>query len=89
MIPAAIGIMFSRRWVPALLIGWGTGFTACVLGIIVSYKMDCPYGPTLMLIMGLFFMLALIASAWLASQKNAADNMPANPVMNTGTGGPG
>ena len=55
MIPAAIGTMFSRRWVSALLIGWGTGFAACVLGVMGSYRMDSPYGPTLMLAMGAAF----------------------------------
>ena len=64
MIPAAIGSMFSRRWIPALLIGWGAGFVACVLGIVGSYKTDSPYGPSLMLSMGLFFVLALVVSTF-------------------------
>ena len=64
MIPAAIGAMFSRRWMPALLIGWGAGFVACVLGIVGSYKTDSPYGPSLMLSMGLFFVLALVVSTF-------------------------
>lgn len=66
MIPAAIGTMFSKRWIPALSIGWGAGFTACVLGVIGSYKTNSPYGPTLMLSMGLFFLLALVASTLLS-----------------------
>jgi zinc/manganese transport system permease protein len=72
MIPAAIGTMFSRRWVPALLIGWGTGFAACVVGVIGSYRMDSPYGPTLMLAMGAFFVVALVASTLLACRKASA-----------------
>jgi zinc/manganese transport system permease protein len=72
MIPAAIGAMFSRRWLPALLIGWATGFAACVLGVIGSYRMDSPYGPTLMLAMGVFFAVALVASTLLAGRKASA-----------------
>jgi len=72
MIPAAIGTMFSRRWVPALLIGWGTGFAACVLGVIGSYRMDSPYGPTLMLAMGAFFVVALVASTLFACRRVSA-----------------
>jgi len=72
MIPAAIGAMFSRRWVPALLIGWATGFAACVLGVVGSYRMDSPYGPTLMLAMGAFFVVALLASTLLGCRKTSA-----------------
>lgn len=57
MIPAAIGTLFSRRWVPALLVGWLCGFAACLLGIVYSYRTNSPYGPSLMLAMGLFFVV--------------------------------
>ncbi|MFH1476326.1 MAG: metal ABC transporter permease [Verrucomicrobiota bacterium] len=87
MIPAAIGAMFSRRWVPALLIGWGTGFAACVLGVIGSYKMDSPYGPTLMLAMGVFFVLALVVSTLLAYRKASALGVLAGGVARAKTGG--
>ncbi|OGV61914.1 MAG: hypothetical protein A2283_18515 [Lentisphaerae bacterium RIFOXYA12_FULL_48_11] len=87
MIPAAIGIMFSRQWLPALIIGWGAGFTACVLGVIVSYKMDCPYGPTLMLVMGFFFIMALVASIWLTRRKIAAHRISPDAIMQPGQGG--
>lgn len=60
MIPAAIGTLFSRRWAPALFVGWTAGLAACLLGIVYSYRTDSPYGPSLLLSMGLFFVLALI-----------------------------
>lgn len=60
MIPAAIGTLFSRRWLPAVLIGWGSGLAACLLGLAYSYKTDSPYGPSLLLAMGLFLLLALL-----------------------------
>ncbi len=63
MIPAAIGLLFSRRWLPAMLIGWGSGFAACLLGLYGSYASDSPYGPSLLLAMGLFFVIALVVRA--------------------------
>ena len=60
MIPAAIAAMFSRGWVAAVAIGWGTGFVACLLGIAASYSWDLPYGPTLVLSLGLFFLGAVL-----------------------------
>ncbi len=60
MIPAAIAAMFSRGWVAAVVIGWGTGLVACVLGIAASYSWDLPYGPTLVLSLGLFFLGAAV-----------------------------
>jgi zinc/manganese transport system permease protein len=59
MIPAAIAAMFSRGWVVAVAIGWGTGLVACALGIVASYSWDLPYGPTLVLSLGLFFLGAV------------------------------
>jgi zinc/manganese transport system permease protein len=60
MIPAAIGTLFSRRWGPALLIGWLSGMVACLLGIVYSYRTDSPYGPSLLLAMGAFFAVGLV-----------------------------
>jgi len=60
MIPAAIATLFTRRWGAALVLGWSTGFVACLLGLGSSYKWDWPYGPTLVLFLGLFFVVALI-----------------------------
>jgi zinc/manganese transport system permease protein len=61
MIPAAIGTLSSRRWASALFLGWLAGLAACVLGIVYSYRTDSPYGPSLLLSMGLFFLAALLA----------------------------
>jgi zinc/manganese transport system permease protein len=56
MIPAAIAAMFSRGWAAAVAIGWCAGLVACGMGIAASYSWDLPYGPTLVLSMGLFFL---------------------------------
>ncbi len=87
MIPAAIGAMFSRRWIPALLIGWGVGSVACVLGVIGSYTTDSPYGPTILLVMGLFFVLALVISMLLTRCKTVAHGMLPDIAIQTGPEG--
>ena len=65
MIPAAIAAMFTREWARGIKIGWSTGFLACLIGLFSSYFFDLPYGPTLMLSLGLFFGCALMARALL------------------------
>jgi len=63
MIPSSIAALFSTRWIRAVAIGWGAGMAACVLGLVVSYYRNLPYGPTLVLSLGLFFLGALLVRA--------------------------
>ncbi|HCO94831.1 MAG TPA: hypothetical protein DIU00_12915 [Phycisphaerales bacterium] len=60
MIPAAIAAMFTRKWVGAVIIGWSAGFAACLIGLCSSYFFDMPYGPTLVLFLGLVFVCAAV-----------------------------
>jgi zinc/manganese transport system permease protein len=59
MIPAGIGTLFTRSWGKALAIGWTTGTATCLLGILGSYHFDLPYGPSLLLTMGIAFLVAM------------------------------
>jgi len=60
MIPAAIAAMLTRKWAVAVIIGWIVGFTACMFGLGASYLFDFPYGPSLVLSLGLFFIFTVI-----------------------------
>jgi zinc/manganese transport system permease protein len=60
MIPAAIATLFTRKWSHALVLGWTVGFVACMVGLVTSYVGDFTYGPSLVLSLGLFFVIALI-----------------------------
>jgi ABC-type Mn2+/Zn2+ transport system permease subunit len=53
----------------AVVLGWSTGFVACLLGLGSSYKWNWPYGPTLVLFLGLFFVAALVVKAVLPASK--------------------
>ena len=59
MIPAAIGALFTRGWKEGLIIGWTAGFIASVGGLLMSYFIRLPYGPSLVLALGAFFLAAL------------------------------
>jgi len=60
MIPAAIAAMFTKKWAPAVVIGWSIGFIACLIGLCCSYSFNLPYGPSLVLSLGVFFIAAII-----------------------------
>lgn len=59
MIPAAIATLFTRDWGKALKLGWVTGFAASLTGLFLSYWLNLPYGPSLVLTLGVFFLAAL------------------------------
>jgi ABC-type Mn2+/Zn2+ transport system permease subunit len=59
MIPAAIAAMFTSRWGAGTALGWGVGLAASTVGVCVSFYYDLPYGPTLILALGLAFLAAL------------------------------
>jgi len=60
MIPAAIATLFTKEWGKALRIGWFVGFVASMVGLFSSYFFNFPYGPTLVLSLGIFFIGALV-----------------------------
>jgi len=70
MIPAAIAAMFTRRWGVAVVVGWSLGMMACVIGLCLSYFHDLPYGPTLILSLGVFFAAALIVRAVMTAGRS-------------------
>jgi ABC-type Mn2+/Zn2+ transport system permease subunit len=68
MIPAAIATLFTKEWGKALRVGWLVGFIASMVGLFSSYFFYLPYGPTLVLSLGLFFMGALVLRIILAEK---------------------
>lgn len=69
MIPAAIAAMFTGNWSRALGLGWTTGLIACLAGLFTSYRFDLPYGPTLVLWLGVFFLCAVFIRAVLPRES--------------------
>lgn len=60
MIPAAVALMITKDWKKAVIMGWSLGFAACLVGLFSSYYFNLPYGPTLILALGILFMSTLI-----------------------------
>ena len=60
MIPAAIAAMLTKKWAGGVIIGWTVGFVACLIGLCSSYYFNLPYGPSLVLSLGLFFAVTII-----------------------------
>lgn len=69
MIPAAIVAMFTKKWISAVVIGWGIGLCACLIGLFAAYFFDLPYGPALVLSLGAFFVCAVIIRILLTTEK--------------------
>jgi len=69
MIPAAIATLFTKNWMAALKIGWGVGFGASIVGLFSSYYFRLPYGPTLVLALGFFFLSALFIRSLLPQRS--------------------
>jgi len=72
MIPAAIAAMFTKKWAAAVLIGWTIGFAACLIGLCSSYFLNLPYGPSLVLCLGLFFIGAIVVRCLFSASKLAS-----------------
>jgi zinc/manganese transport system permease protein len=66
MIPAAIAAMFTTKWALAVVMGWSIGFVACMIGLGSSYLFDFPYGPSIVLSLGAFFICAVAIRCVLA-----------------------
>lgn len=60
MIPAAIAGLFTRGWIRAVVLGWVVGFISCLAGLIASYNLSLPYGPSLVLSLGVSFLTAIV-----------------------------
>lgn len=69
MIPAAIAAMFTKKWAVAVVIGWTIGFIACSVGLCSSYFFDLPYGPSLVLSLGSFFVVAIVIRCLISNRK--------------------
>ncbi len=69
MIPAAIATMFTKKWAAAVIIGWTVGFVACLIGLCSSFFFNLPYGPSLVLSLGLFFVVSIIVRCFPAGNK--------------------
>jgi zinc/manganese transport system permease protein len=60
VIPAVIATLFAERISIRLAIGWSVGIAACLVGLVSSYRLDMPTGPTLVASLGVALILAAL-----------------------------
>lgn len=60
VIPAVIAFFFTRSFRRALLIAWGSGTLAVVLGLAVSFTLDIATGPMLVVSFGVVLAVAML-----------------------------
>ena len=53
IIPATISAIFSSRWRTRLIIAWGSGAVASIMGLLFSYHFDFSVGPSVVAFLGL------------------------------------
>ena len=73
VIPAVIATLFAERVGARLALGCSVGLVACALGLVGSYRLDLPSGPSVVAALGLALVLAaLIHSIWAAERRGRA-----------------
>jgi len=60
VIPASISALFSKKWTSRIIIGWVTGTIVSVFGLYLSWKLDVPSGPSVILFLGIFLFIAAL-----------------------------
>lgn len=60
VIPSVLGVLLSSSTKNRLLIGWGAGVLMSALGIIISYHLDLPSGPTIVVLLAILLAVVLL-----------------------------
>jgi zinc/manganese transport system permease protein len=72
IVPAVITRLFSERFLPRLLAGWGLGLLGSVLGIAASWTWDLPTGAAVVVAFGGLLVLAAVGRGVLSLRARAA-----------------
>jgi len=68
IIPAAFSALFADSWKKRIIIAWGMGLSATILGLVFSYVLDFSCGPAVVSFLGII----LIAGALLQKVRSPA-----------------
>lgn len=60
VVPAVCAMFFARNVIQRLLIGWGLGFIASVMGLYCSARWDLPTGASVITIFGIILIISLM-----------------------------
>lgn len=73
--PAIIAIAATTGWRKRVLVAWGVGAAASILGLAASYRWDFPSGPSIVCALGA--MLVVFGVAWRLRRRPSEDAAPA------------
>jgi len=74
IIPASISALFAESWISRILFGWGIGTLVTICGLYLSWNMDIPSSPTVILFLGVFLILALTLKSFGIGSKALEKN---------------
>lgn len=69
IIPAATAKLWARSLAQMFLLAPLFGIICVVGGIVVSYYLDLPSGPAIVILTGLVFLLSVVSAKWMGSQS--------------------
>ena len=73
VIPAVIATLFATKISSRLAVGWSVGIVASFIGMVASYRLDMPSGPSIVVSLGFALLLAgLVYSVRTAPRKRRA-----------------
>jgi zinc/manganese transport system permease protein len=81
IIPATISACFAAGWRPRLLIAWGSGALASVLGLLFVGRLDFSVGPSVALFLGICLALAALVRIWRARYAISAIGLTATAYV--------
>ena len=74
IVPAAVSVIFTDRWIYRILISWVVGLAGSVIGIIISYNMNLSNGPTIVCVLALIMITAGLIKKTIFKKTAAALN---------------
>ena len=73
IIPASIVSMFFSGWAARILVGWAVAGAAVFFGLYYSYSANAPVGPAIILILGIFLIIAFVLNVSLGKKMTTQE----------------
>lgn len=71
VIPAVLAVMLAQATKARLVIAWGSGILISTIGVVASYHLDLPSGPTIVVLLALLLILVSIVASLCRVPKSA------------------
>src|SRR4030042_3354482 len=85
IIPSSISALFATRWSERILVGLIVGSISTILGLYLSWVMDVPCSPTIILFLAVCLVLSIIIRILMKKNKLIRRKSKVIPLRETGT----